>query len=442
MRKWLRRWRDQFYAGPRFLGRDPPVRKGYTSPTLTAGLWCYALIVRHFTMAGRVVFICSGLVMFYAMFSLHMPVHILAFALLALFGLDAAAGFGTLPRVRVVRDMPARMGAGREDRVRYRLTNMSRRPLWDLAVDTLPFPHPVTLCEGRCHVDALAPGQSVAVETPVRVKRRGRYTLPAVRVDSSFPFHLWRWGCTGTGPQRVLVYPAFTPLRTLTLGTGRRYQAGGIALSSDVGESMEFLGCREFLPGDDPRRLHWRSWARTSYPVAKEFCEEYFCRTALIVDTYQPPQRIRQALGLPVRDAALEAGFSLAAAVAEYLAARDYVIDLFAAGPEVYRFQGGRSLGYLENILDILACLQPHHGEPFREFSAEIAAEIAQISSVVFVLQTWNETRRDLILETAQAGAAVKAWLVTAPAAVPAALPAAVTVLTADDIRAGRCIDL
>ena len=172
--------------------------------------------------------------------------------------------------------------------------------------------------------------------------------------------------------------------------------------------------------------------------MVKEFREEYLCRTALIIDTYRPRSLWRDFVQPHGEDDVLEAGISISAAVTEFFSRTDYIIDLFAAGPDVYRFQGGRSLAYLENILDILACLEPHHGEPFADFSAELVEEIGQISSAVFVLLTWNETRRKLIEAVTVAGVDLKILLVTESAAqIPPDLPAAVRVVPAADIRNG-----
>jgi uncharacterized protein (DUF58 family) len=234
------------------------------------------------------------------------------------------------------------------------------------------------------------------------------------------------------------VYPAFTPLISLDLEAGQRYHPGGVALTSHVGGSMEFLGCREFRTGDDPRHIHWRGWARTGFPVVKEFREEYLCRTALIVDTLRPERYFWDEIFAPV-DPPFEAAVSLAAAVADHLAARDYIVDLFAAGPNVYRFRGGRSLGFLENILDILACLRPHPREPFAEFSEDLIREVAQISSALFVLLTWNETRRRLIHDMEVAGVTTRAVLISRRGRVLKDLPGSVRVIDDRDVLEGRC---
>ncbi|MBN2449841.1 MAG: DUF58 domain-containing protein [Lentisphaeria bacterium] len=441
MMKRLRRLKNAFYAGPRFLGVQPWRRGRYQSPTLTAGLWLYALAVRHLTMAGGLVFLCCGLVTLYALFTLRMPIYILAFSLLALLLTNLVGAWVFRPRVEVERSLPARLGVGWDQPVTYLLRKRGRRPAWDLILDPMPLPRFLSFPAGRAAVPALAAGESLRLTAFLRARRRGRYVLPQTMVSSAFPFHLWRQTCAGRGDRTVIVYPAFTPLEELALPTGLRYQSGGIALSSKVGNSMEFQGTREFRDGDDPRRIHWRSWARTSFPVVKEFCEEYLCRTALIVDTHALRPYFWE-VWMQLEDPVFEAALSLAAAVADRLFHRDTIIDLFAAGPEVYRFQGGRSLGFLENILDILACLGPHYGEPFAAFRDDLIEEVARISSAVVVLTAWNDVRRELLEQLQMAGVGARAVLVTGRPKPPDDLPSFVTLVRAKDVLEGRCTRL
>jgi uncharacterized protein (DUF58 family) len=437
----LKRWQHAFYNGPGFIGIRLRRRRGYQSPTLTAGIWAYALSLRHFTMTGAIVFLCSGLITLYSLFSLNIPVHLLAFALLLLLALNVVVGFVLRPRLVLERSLPERLAVGAEQPVSYRVTHHGRLPLWDLILDPIPLPLLLAFPSGRAYVERLRPGQTVQLRTSIRATRRGRYTLPEAMAGSAFPFHLWRWTQAGSGRRNITVYPSFTPLRRVLPSSGIRYQAGGVALSSNVGSSMEFLGTREYRAGDDPRRLHWRSWARTTYPVVKDFREEYLCRTALIVDTARPRPYFWEPW-LQREDRPFEAALSLAAAVADHVSQEDYIIDLFAAGPQIYRFQGGRSLGFLENILDILACLNPHYGEPFDELSAEVIDEVARISSAILILLTWNDVRRDLLEQLRAAGVAVKAVLVSATGTPPAGLPDTVVLVRVKDILEGRCESL
>ena len=67
-----------------------------------------------------------------------------------------------------------------------------------------------------------------------------------------------------------------------------------------------------------------------------------------------------------------EAAVSITAAIAEHLARGEFVIDLFAAGTTSYHFQGGRSLAHLDDLLDILSCVDPVEEEPFGRLEGEL----------------------------------------------------------------------
>ncbi|PZN06820.1 MAG: DUF58 domain-containing protein, partial [Bacillota bacterium] len=58
---------------------------------------------------------------------------------------------------------------------------------------------------------------------------------------------------------------------------GRRPLAGRIAgphRSSRKGSSLEFADYREYVRGDDPRRLDWRALARLDRPYVREYADE------------------------------------------------------------------------------------------------------------------------------------------------------------------------
>lgn len=51
------------------------------------------------------------------------------------------------------------------------------------------------------------------------------------------------------------------------------------------GSSLEFAQYRKYVPGDDPRRLDWRTWGRTDRLYIKEFEADTNLRLCLVVDT-------------------------------------------------------------------------------------------------------------------------------------------------------------
>ncbi|MDP6524870.1 MAG: DUF58 domain-containing protein [Kiritimatiellia bacterium] len=439
------RWRRLvigFRSGPAHLAGSLPRSCSSRWFTVTAFRWLHTFFSTHFTPAGSVLFLLS---MMFSMFVMeageYRPGHLPPFAILLLFIINMLVGWLWLPPVSLHRKFPGSVMAGDALPVEYKLHNPGRLPVLDARLEALQLPKGMVFADDEPRVQGLGSRETVKVKAEIVPGRRGRYVLPVPRVDSAFPLHLWRWGKRGSGDRRIVVYPSFIPLDRLDMSFSLRYQPGGVALSSHVGASMEFLSCREFRHGDDPRHLHPRSWARMGFPVVREFREEYLCRTALVLDTYRKP--VRQILRRRTEeDGPLESAVSLAAAIAECLAREEYLVELFAAGSEIYRFESGRSLAYFEDILDVLSCVEATANEPFDELASIIESEKMQMSSAIFVLLTWNKARENLIRELGDAGVSVKAVLLRDGNPLPDDIPSFVQQIDWRDVKEGRCTEL
>ncbi len=103
---------------------------------------------------------------------------------------------------------------------------------------------------------------------------------------------------------------------------------------------------------------------------------------------------------------------SISAAVSDYMARQEYLVDIFAAGPNLYHLTAGRSLAYLDQILDILACVDVNPDEPFSVIEPQIMEYLAKITTVICVFLDWNDTRRAFVHRLAMQGAGVKAMIV------------------------------
>lgn len=240
--------------------------------------------------------------------------------------------------------------------------------------------------------------------------RRGRYEIGPVTLRPIDPLGLVAGDALATVPaQLVLVAPPVFPWTLPGGALGRRLHPGGIPLATASSDSMELIGTREWRPGDRLRNVHWRSFARRGVPVVKEFQEEYFPRIAVVVDTHLAPTGGR--VGRVEREA-FEAALSVAASITSALAERDHVVELLAAGPEIYRVSIGRGLGPLESVLDVLACLEPSASAPLADVTPAIEDEIAQIGTVFAVLLDWDEGRAAFLARMRALGAEVHAVLV------------------------------
>lgn len=364
----------------------------------------------------------------------HRPVYILGFGLLSILLIDAVVSFVRGPTLEIVRILPDRGAAGATLEIRARVTNLGTRPAYDVAASEY-LPPRRTRAEISDYCAQIDPGETAELVYRLTPRQRGTYDFKAPLALAAAPLGTHHATQHPAAPHRLLVYPAFRPLAEVDLPVGLKHQPGGLALVSQVGESEEFLGNREYRPGDRLRDLDQAAWARVGRPVVREFQQEYLCRIALVVDTHV-------AKGDAAGAMALEAAISLGAAVTDALSRQEYVIDLFAVGPDLYHLQAGRSLAYLDSILDILACIEACPENPFDTLGPAMADALDQISSAVVVLLDWDENRERFVSALSDRGIATKVVIVRdgPPRADPSGLVTAagpVQVFSVDQARHG-----
>ncbi len=297
--------------------------------------------------------------------------------------------------------------AGKEVCGRFKLTNNSSISAYDVSVGLFDRPLPLKLSSHPPIVGRLAPGESVDLEICLTPLRRGLYEFEGARAFTTFPLNLFRAGPHNPQQDSLLVLPNFEPISSVDVPVSPRYQPGGIALTSNVGESPEYIGNRDYRPGDPLRRIDSRAWARLAHPVVKEFQEEYYCRVALVLDTH-----VRRAWAPKGGFPELEAAVSLTAAAADAMSRGEYIIDLFAAGPDLYVFRSGRHTAHLENVLEILACVNSCRKNPFDVVAPALADELGNISAVIFVLLDWDSSRETLVRTAVENGCSTKVLIV------------------------------
>lgn len=310
-----------------------------------------------------------------------------------LFGLGASSFLMTrLQRFPVTaeRQAPVRATAGTEVPYAVIVRNASARPLYDLAVreeDMPPGVTPVLEDDLGPIIPTLLPGESRRVRLTAAFESRGVRDLPAVRVERACALGLTRSGATLSLPSRVIVHPRHLPVRSIDFTTARVYQPGGIPNAATTGESTEFVGLREYRAGDPLRHINWSAWARTGQPVVREFQGEYYRRVAIVLDT-----RVRATLSVEADH--FEAAVSATASIARYFEEHEYIIDLFAAGPDIFYLQAGRGLTQMDSVLDLLACVEPSRKPSFPRIDGPLCRVLNRLSGLVLVTTDWwPETR-------------------------------------------------
>lgn len=434
-------WMKKFLDGPEWFYVQALERTAnpYRSPTVALVAWTTGWLFRLLTVPGRLLIPAAFLILIYSSISLDSPVRKLAILMFIIFLVDFVIGWFFRPKFKISRKLPERVRAGSQLKAVYHIVNLRRVSAWDVQLDHFTLKPGLNWIENA--VSGVVPaGQTISVEALLEAPRRGKYVVFSPIADSAFPMGLFKWSCRSkNAADSVVVYPAYEPLNDFLLPVGMKYQREGVSRVSKVGESMDFFGCREFRDGDDPRHIYWPGSARSSGGlIVKEYQEEYLTRIALIVDTYVPKvKNFRLVTRRHLISEELEAGISLAAALTDFLTKGEYVVDIFAAGTQVYHFQAGRHLACLEGILDVLACLEPNNEHPISRLSPSVLEEVSGIGSAVIILLGWDRERETLVRKLRESGVALR--IIVVGSGIRAAdAPSGTTFVHTADIREGR----
>ena len=236
-------------------------------------------------------------------------------------------------------------------------------------------------------VPPLPPDQRAEVSVELTPLRRGIVHFSGVTFARLDPLGLFRALVRVPLAQSVLVLPKRYPVPPLALPGTMKYQQGGVALASNVGQSDEFVALREYRRGDPIRHIHWRSWAKTGKPIVMEFEDEFFVRHALVLDTFTDR---------PHTDA-FEEAVSVAASFACTLLTQESLLDLLFVGPQAYCFTAGRGLAHADQMLEILASVRPCAGQPFATLEQLVLNHASVVSGCICVLLAWDKERRQFV---------------------------------------------
>ncbi len=379
-------------------------------------------VKRHFTRAGLLVL--GGVFITAARFDTNLTLGYQAFTwLAAVLTLSIIAARWSRGQFQVKRVLPRMGSAGSPLNYTLQITNLTPRTFRDLTLwDHLPDPRP-TLNEFRTtpepgeekrtipdrysgyyrwlwlikhktmadtpeiQIARLAGRETIEIPVSLVPKRRGWLRFQGATAGCPDLFGLVRTLNRAAASDSILILPKRYPLSPLALPGARKYQIGGIAMAASVGESDEFVALRDFRPGDPLRRIHWRSWAKSGKPIVKEYQDEYFVRHALILDTFCEFAWSEQ----------FEEAVSVAASFACALQTQDSLLDLLFAGPKAYCFTIGRGLAHTEQMLEILASVQPCQDQPFDRLHELAINHSPLVSGAVIILLRWDEPRQQLV---------------------------------------------
>ncbi len=239
---------------------------------------------------------------------------------------------------------PSRIVVGATAEVRLVLGNPHGFGTGPLRItETVPGGRPL-----RFSVAGVRGRQRRTVAYPLPRLRRGRYTVGPTTVVASDPFGLVTADTRSTDTAELIVQPEVHPLAALTLPIA--WRDGAATLSHSVGSGgSDDASVREFRHGDDLRKIHWRSTAKTGGLMVRQEERPWHGESLVLLDT--------RVLAYPTpvgeeESAAFEWAISTAASIAGHLVQRGRRAMVVTGSGQVAHDE---SIG----ILDMLAETKP-----------------------------------------------------------------------------------
>lgn len=273
--------------------------------------------------------------------------------------------------------------------VRFQVENRGALPLVGLEVADV-FPADRVFDKRAVVYPALPPYSRVGARYAADCDaRRGVYAVGPVSVVAQDPLGLWRAGRELGSLERILVYPHVFPIARLPEAAGgTRYDAAA-RYAGLAGAGIEFLGTREYRPGDPLRMIHWPSTARTSRLVVKEMEETAAADVAIFLDLS------RMALRGLGRVSTLEYAVRIAASVASKVARGPNRIRLYARGSKPFDVPAGTGDRHLAEILETLALARGDGDTPLADLLRETAGALGKGATAVVIFSSLEVDLRE-----------------------------------------------
>ena len=145
------------------------------------------------------------------------------------------------------------------------------------------------------------------------------------------------------------------------------------------GSSLEFAQYRKYVPGDDTRRLDWRTWGRSDRFYIKEFEADTNLRLCLLIDT-------SGSMGFgPKGNTRLDYARKLAGTLGYVAAQQGDGVGLWSLAEKAVEIPAKRGATHLGLVLDQMAGLEPTGGTTLLTSLHDAAEKIRQRALVIIL---------------------------------------------------------
>jgi len=187
------------------------------------------------------------------------------------------------------------------------------------------------------YVPVIRKGDCEYIET-VMIRKRGKYSSGETVLRTGFPFIFLNVRKNMPGSEQVIVYPEVLDLSSLLNRLEMDHPASESVVLRSEGD---FFSSREYVYGEESRRIDWKSSAKTQKTMVKEYALADDRLATVILDS-----------GPSGKEHDFEKAVSVAASLSSAMIEQGYYVRLVTC-KKVVPFGNGRA--HLFKILDVLA---------------------------------------------------------------------------------------
>jgi uncharacterized protein (DUF58 family) len=222
-------------------------------------------------------------------------------------------------------------------------------------------------------VGALNPHATHRIRYQLVAAKRGRYEIGPGSVNTTDPFGVARGPRRPVAAGAVVVLPAVETLPPLPVANPATLQGTPLPLAP-VGTGEDFFTMRGYLPGDDVKKIHWRSTARQGHMMVRQEDRPSEPRVAILVEDGHDAH-VRRSDGAD----SFESCISSAASLVHLFVSQGVAVGLAlssgiaggpaaASGPDLAFF--GKGAAHERALMRRLAVLAPGAPSPRRAVAA------------------------------------------------------------------------
>ncbi len=201
----------------------------------------------------------------------------------------------------------------------------------------------------------------------------------------------------------IIVLPRRYKLPELDLEGISRNEMGGRSVARATGQTDEVVGLREYRPGDPPKHIHWRSWAKTGKPIVREYEDVFFPRYGLVLDTACPYEKADY----------FEEAVSIATSFVRSVETKECLLDLIFLNQGAQVQTVGSGIAKSEEMLELLATVDVDLKPDWQSLSKKVLTHGDSLSACIIVLVELDDNRKKLIQQWRATGLSLLTIVIT-----------------------------